>query len=370
MTEGADVCEGAARRRATSAKGVGTRRARRGGMDRITGLLIGTAVGDSLGLPREGLRPERARRMFGGTLRQGFVLGRGMISDDTEHACMTAQALLEAGEDEGRFARVLARKLRWWLAALPPGIGWGTLRALVRSWIGWSPARSGVRSAGNGAVMRAPIIGAWFEDRERMARFVEASTVITHRDPRANAGALAIAIAAHHAVRAPRIEAAEILEDVRARAADGELRRRVDGVEAALAKGWDVEQFAEAMGFEGGVSGYVHDTVAACLFAWLRQPEDARRVIEDVIGMGGDSDTTGAIAGALVGATVGVEGLPTEWMAVADWPRSITWIRTLGARVSARGKPLRLWWPAMPVRNGVMLAIALAHGLRRLGPPS
>jgi ADP-ribosylglycohydrolase len=57
-----------------------------------------------------------------------------------------------------RFARVLAGKLRWWVLGLPAAVGWGTLRALARSWIGFSPARSGVWSAGNGAVMRAPII--------------------------------------------------------------------------------------------------------------------------------------------------------------------------------------------------------------------
>ena len=85
--------------------------------------------------------------------------------------------------------------------------GWDlrkALRLLYRSnpplleWLGFSPARSGVKSAGNGAVMRAPIIGAWFDDPDRIAPFVDASTAITHRDPRARSGALAIAIAARN----------------------------------------------------------------------------------------------------------------------------------------------------------------------------
>ena len=140
-------------------------------MDRITGLLLGTAVGDSLGLPREGLSGRRAARLYGGPLRQRLVLGHGMLSDDTEHACMTAQALLTAGDDPVRFARALAWKLRWWLLALPASVGWGTLRAIARSWLGFSPGRSGVQSAGNGAVMRAPIIGAWVDDPDRIAAF-------------------------------------------------------------------------------------------------------------------------------------------------------------------------------------------------------
>jgi ADP-ribosylglycohydrolase len=169
-------------------------------VERFTGLLLGTAVGDSLGLPREGLSRHRAKRLYPGALRQQLIARRGMLSDDTEHACMTAQALLVSGDDAPDFARVLAWKLRWWLLALPPAIGFGTLRSLLRLWIGFSPARSGVMSAGNGAVMRAPMIGAWFTDPDRIAPFVAASTAITHRDPRAHSGALAIAIAAHHAV--------------------------------------------------------------------------------------------------------------------------------------------------------------------------
>jgi len=155
------------------------------GVDRFAGLLLGTAVGDSLGLPREGLSRSRASRMYPGELRQRLVLGRGMLSDDTEHACMTLQALLRDDGDPERFARALAWKLRWWLLALPPAIGSGTLRALIRLWLGWSPARSGVHSAGNGAVMRAPVIGAWFDDLDRMAQFVAASTAISEGDDEA-----------------------------------------------------------------------------------------------------------------------------------------------------------------------------------------
>ena len=202
-------------------------------MDRFTGLLLGTAVGDSLGLPTEGLTPRRARRLYPGALRQRLIGSYGMLSDDTEHACMTAHA---EDSDPDRFARVLASKLRCWLFALPPAIGFGTLRALLRLCAGFSPARSGVRSAGNGAVMRAPIIGAWFDDPERIPRFVAGATAITHRDPRAHAGATAIAIAAHHAVRDRDIEAGVVLEGVRVRIDDRELLDALDRVETALVK--------------------------------------------------------------------------------------------------------------------------------------
>jgi ADP-ribosylglycohydrolase len=338
-------------------------------MDRLTGLLLGTAAGDSIGLPREGLSRRRAARMYGGPLRQRLLLGRGMLSDDTEHACMTAQALLAAGDDPGRFAHALAWKLRWWLLGLPAAIGLGTLRALVRSWIGFSPARSGVRSAGNGAVMRAPILGAWFEDPDRLAAFVAASTAITHRDPRAHAGALAIALAARRAVWCGPINAAAVLDDIRARTPDRELLGALDRVADALVHDAEPAALAAELGLARGVTGYVHHTVPICLHAWLRSPQDFRRAVGDVVQLGGDSDTTGAIVGALAGATVGEAGIPPEWLAITDFPRSLAWLRTLGAHLALRSAPVPLWWPAIPLRNLAFAAIVIATGLRRLLPP-
>lgn len=337
-------------------------------VDRITGLLLGTAVGDSLGLPREGLSGQRAARLYAGPLRQRLVVGRGMLSDDTEHACMTAQALLTAGDDPGRFARALAWKLRWWLLALPAAVGWGTLRAIARSWIGFSPGRSGVHSAGNGAVMRAPIIGAWVDDPDRIAAFVDASTLITHRDPRARAGALAIAIAAHHAVRTPKLDPSAVLRDIRARVVDVELLGAIDRVEEALLRDHAPSRLAVELGLSRGVTGYVHHTVPICLHAWLRSPYDFRRTVGDVVALGGDADTTGAIVGALAGGTVGASSIPADWLAISDWPRSLAWIRMLGERVERRGPPLRIWWPVIPLRNAVFAAIVLTTGLRR--PPA
>jgi ADP-ribosylglycohydrolase len=338
-------------------------------IDRYTGLLLGTAAGDSLGLPREGLRRHRAARFYRGPLRQRFVFGRGMLSDDTEHASMTAQALLASDDDPSRFARILASKLRWWLLALPPAIGFGTLRALLRSWIGFSPARSGVCSAGNGAVMRAPIIGAWFDDPDRIAAFVGASTAITHRDPRAGAGALAIALAAHHALRCDHVDAAGLLDQIRSLTADRELLTALEHVQEALVRDREPAELAATLGLSDGVTGYVHHTVPICLHAWMRSPYDFRRSVGDVVLLGGDTDTTAAIVGALAGATVGEAGIPTEWLAILDFPRSLPWLRRLAVRLAERSGPARLWWPAIPLRNALFGAVVLATGFRRLLPP-
>src|SRR4051812_35795630 len=88
----------------------------------LPGVLLGTAVGDALGLPMEGLSARRQQKLFPPPLRHRLVAGRGMLSDDTEHTLMVAQALLKHPEDAGAFQRCLAWKLRWWLASLPAGV--------------------------------------------------------------------------------------------------------------------------------------------------------------------------------------------------------------------------------------------------------
>src|SRR4051794_24419432 len=164
----------------------------------LTSCLTGMAVGDALGLPHEGLSPRRARRLFPDVDRYHFLFGRGMFSDDTEHACMTAQALLASGGDGQRFARSLAWRLRWWLLGCPFGTGLATLKACLKLWLGFSPRNSGVWSAGNGPCMRAPALGVALGDRPVLLReFVRRSTRMTHTDPRAERAALAVAWAAY-----------------------------------------------------------------------------------------------------------------------------------------------------------------------------
>ncbi|MFT3692093.1 MAG: ADP-ribosylglycohydrolase family protein [Kofleriaceae bacterium] len=321
----------------------------------LTGVLVGTAVGDSLGLPREGLSARRAARLYKGPLRQRL----GLLSDDTEHACLTLQALRQSTSPK-HFARVLASQLRWWLLALPPAIGFGTLRALVRSWLGWPPSKSGVRSAGNGAVMRAPVIGAAIDDPHRIPAYVAASTAITHRDPRAYAGSLAIAIAAHHAQRGCT-DAATILDHITREVRDPELLAALARVERALAADRSPAELAAELDLADGVTGYVHATVPMCLFVFLRSPRDLRRALTDVIALGGDTDTTAAIVGALVGANADP---PAEWLRIIDWPLSLPRIRAI-----ARDKSHAPWMLAIPARNLIFFAIVMMVGIRRLLPP-
>ncbi len=139
--------------------------------DRFRGVILGTAVGDAIGLPAEGLTPSRARKLFPGRWRHRLVIHRGLVSDDTEHTLFVAQSLLAHPQSKELFARRLAWCLRLWFLTLPAGIGLATLRAIIRLWLGFSPLTSGVYSAGNGPAMRSAPLGAFFASSpEQMAQ--------------------------------------------------------------------------------------------------------------------------------------------------------------------------------------------------------
>jgi ADP-ribosylglycohydrolase len=135
--------------------------------------LIGTLVGDSLGLPYEKLPKGRNLRLMPFPLRQRICFGRGFPSDDTLLSLFVLQSLVECGSNEDKFVARFARRLRTWFLSLPPGIGLSTVKACMRLCVRVNPRRSGIKSAGNGAAMRAAVLGAALcDDEEQRARFV------------------------------------------------------------------------------------------------------------------------------------------------------------------------------------------------------
>jgi ADP-ribosylglycohydrolase len=353
--------------------------------DRIAGVLLGTAVGDALGLPREGLSPRRAQRLFGGLpLRQAFLFGRGMTSDDTEHTCLLAQSLLAHPLDPDGFARSLSWGLRFWLLGLPAGIGFATLRACLKLWLGFPAHRSGVWSAGNGPAMRSALLGVCLgQDPKRLSAFVRASTRLTHTDPRAERGALLVALAARHAaVHGPAgVDPVALHREMRAALpdADPELLRLLDQIEEHRQRRAEPAELARSLGQQRGVSGYIYRTVPVALYGWLLHPDNFREVLEAVIPLGGDADTTGAIAGALAGASVGAGRIPTDWVnGLLEWPRSVSWMRRLAERLAEHlpgpegatpGDPVPFFRPGLLPRNLLFLSVVFFHLGRRLLPP-
>lgn len=348
----------------------------------IAGCLLGTAVGDAMGLASEGLSRRRQRKMF--PVLNSYKLlpfGKGMTSDDTEHTCMLAQSVIQhssaaADAREKKIFSNFAWRLRFWLLGLPAGIGLATLRSILKLWLGFPAHRSGVFSAGNGPAMRCAFLGIYFsDDPARMRAMVRAATRITHTDPKAEYGAFAVALAAQLAARGVDITPGEYLQALNQHIEDEEFIALVKNVTGSVTRGDSSEQFADSIGCAKGVSGYMYHTIPCVLQVWLTHQNDYRAAVSAMIRLGGDADTTAAIVGAIVGARVGKAGIPSEWLQdLCEWPRTATWMEQLAARLAASQhdqtvRPLWINPLGLLLRNVLFMIVVLAHGFRRLLPP-
>ncbi|UCH24097.1 MAG: ADP-ribosylglycohydrolase family protein [Deltaproteobacteria bacterium] len=346
----------------------------------ISGCIIGTAIGDALGLPYEGLSPIRAKRLFKAVDCYHFLFNHGMVSDDTEHTCMVAEALIASGGNVDIFIKSIAQRFRYWLLSLPAGIGFATLRSILKLWLGFSPSKSGVFSAGSGPAMRSAILGVCYgSDDAKLKELVRAATVITHTDPKAYWGALAVALAAHENCAADKIDGikyyhrlANLLDSESAAEFLNLMKQAVD----SASKGRNIREFVKSLNLRNGITGYTYHTVPAVIHTWLSNPSDFKRAVMEMITCGGDTDTTAAIVGGIVGAGVGPAGIPQKWLInLWEWPRTINWMRQLGGqlegvlRAKCGAEPPRLPWMGILLRNLLFVILVLLHALRRLLPP-
>jgi len=333
----------------------------------LTALFLGQALGDSLGLPAEGLSRERIARLgWAGNWRQRLFFGKGFVSDDTEHLVLVANALLQSSDAAG-FQQRLASGLRCWFLRLPAGIGFATLRACLKLCLGVSPTRSGVRSQGNGPAMRATLLGAVFADDAAKRRdYVLASTRITHNDPAADTGAMAIAEAAAALVKG-ETEDTLLLRLAQLGPDDPVWQERLKILRQGRTEGWDLQGYCRATGCENGVSGWIHATVPVALYGLL-SARDFKSGLSAVLDCGGDTDTVGAIAGALLGLRFGEASLPAEDLkALIEFPAGEAHLRDLAAALASEGPAPRLGLKALLYlpRQILFIAIVLTHGLMR-----
>lgn len=338
----------------------------------VIGCVIGTAVGDALGLPWEGLPAKRQAKNID---KHQLIFGRGMCSDDTEHTCIVIKALIDANGDIEVFRRSLAWQLRWWFLTLPAGIGRATARSLLKLCIGFPASHSGVFSAGNGPAMRSAIIGVMYgHDPQTLYSFVHASTYITHTDPKAELGALAVAIAAH--LSSCNINSTDKFMEQIQKYCDlffdekdtTEFLSLLSVVVHYVKEHKSATDLCKHLGLQTAVSGYIYHTLPVVIFMWLKYPNDYNNAILNIIRCGGDSDTTAAILGGIIGASVGKNGIRESWQrGIMEWPRTILWMENLAKRlISSKGKIPKVNFFCILLRNIFFLCVVLFHGFWRI----
>lgn len=334
--------------------------------DRLAGTLLGTALGDALGLPMEMLSARVIARRFPRLDRFHLLGSVGFVSDDTEQSALVAQSLARHPNDTDACVRALRRSLLGWFLRLPWGIGLGTLRACVRIALGLR--RSGVATAGNGAAMRAAVVGVFFHDDAAARRSTsDALARVTHTDARAVEGARFVAEVAAMAVtgEAP----AEVLEAALAVVTEPTLAKALGRAVAMAREGAPPDVAAKEL----GTTGFVVHTVPFAAYVFARWGAAPMEAIGAVIRAGGDTDSIGAIVGAWCGALGGAGALPGELIGrIQDGPFGPTHLRALAddlAGARAGRASVAGYSPVYAMaRNLALYPVVLAHAARRIIP--
>ncbi len=295
--------------------------------------LLGTAIGDSLGLPYEGLSATRAGKLLKGDIHPRLWFGRSFISDDTMQSIFVLQSLHACDGDVDRFQKEIGSRLRTWFLAIPPGIGKSTILACGKLALGVPPTRSGVNSGGNGAAMRSAIIGHWFaDDREQRIKFTAAGASVTHTHVEALMGAQIVALAA-------------------SLSAKSELHNLVEWIKAEFPE-WPLEHSRN----ERGPSGYVVETVNAAIDICSQSPSPMDG-IRSAIRLGGDTDSVAAIVGGILACSE-----DSHYQTI--WSPSLSDLRDVAEAPHHHFR----WW-RMASWHACQLPVILVFGFRRLLPP-
>jgi len=325
-------------------------------IERVRGSMLGLAVGDALGAPLEGLSAQQIRAHYGQVV--DYVDGTrawkrkpyrwrmpGLYSDDTQQALALCDVLLESGRVEPERLAELYLGL-----ANPKGTYVGAHRGVGRSFRqvladlerGVSPRHTGQTSAGIGAAMRIAPVALYFNgEPEAMFDAAMAASLMTHRDIRSLAGALAVAhavrrlaagahrdpsflfrLAADVARAEERIVTAHAANVTSLQEHGCSLSRAIAHVEALLESPREraLAALVEEANRHGAdpvckraTMGFPPACIPACLYI-LMTTEGFEDALLEVINLGGDADSAGAILGALAGAHYGYEAIPHRWL--------------------------------------------------------
>jgi ADP-ribosylglycohydrolase len=237
----------------------------------------------------------------------------GTITDDTEMALCIADSLAAR---RGFDPADIADRFVAWLASGPFDIGLMTQDALtqLRQGTPWHEAGVDVwnsrpegSNAGNGSVMRcAPYAIAFRHVGEELTHVSRLSSAITHADPRCQWGCvvlnrtLAALICDESEPLGTALDSASQVPD--------ELRTALRQVQAVIVGDRDRSDLESTL----STSGYVVDSLQAGLYFGLTT-DSIEHAIVQAVNSGGDTDTVGAITGAVAGARFGADGIPDRW---------------------------------------------------------
>jgi ADP-ribosylglycohydrolase len=313
------------------------------------GCLLCALIGDAAGSRLEflGRKPTQADVAEALAMKGGGVFGLapGQITDDGEMTLALARSLAGAAQ----FPREkVAASYRAWVASKPFDMGKATSAALggpievgeaIADTVSRRAAMYNMGSKANGALMRASALGIWSTgvSPEDAVRAACDDARLTHPNPSCLWASAAYVFAIRHLLLHPN-DTEGAFEQARWALA---LAPRDDSEEVHI---W-LEDAAIGKLPDGQPSmGFVRIAFIHAFHHMLRSTPyiDA---LQSVLGYGGDTDTNACIVGALVGARIGITGVP---------PNMIDAVLRCD---TAKGRPRPAWlstWDALDIARKIL----------------
>lgn len=305
----------------------------------LTGALIGQAVGDALGFVVEGYGYDICKQYVNKIVYPQVIptmlrlpqFKFGQYSDDTQ---LAREFLLSISQTEGRIdPTVYATRIAM---LFQPGayriVGYGhqTEKAALAVRNGISHKKSGITTGnGNGSAMRSVPIGVALYDapHEVVVKVAHELSAITHASPRTLDGAALIALTAQYAVVNANVNAhwdsEQLLTILQNYVRDAGSVEALKTLRTMLSMDFNnarstVLQMGVNLGesmWHDGISHSVLQTVMWSLYCVCSYNNDYVKAVACAIMVGGDVDTTAAIVGGIVGARLGMDSIPSNWVA-------------------------------------------------------
>lgn len=285
--------------------------------DKIKGVFYGQAIGDALGLGAEFLSKKQIAAYYPNGLRDYSQIvqdahrsrwRKGDWTDDTDQFLCVVDSILQAKKvDEVAFAE----KLFACYNDSPMGIGQTVYKVVTMPQFIQFPHKaaevvwkmSGRKAAANGAIMRTSMLGAYaYWDVEKVIANTERIARVTHWDPRCVGSSVIVTYAISRIIHQNIYATPEEIMAIGERY-DKRIRPYIE-----LALNKDIG--ALALDAQPSI-GYTLKAMAAGLWAYFHAPDFETGILK-VIHEGGDADTNACIAGSLLGAKFGFEGIPQQ----------------------------------------------------------
>ena len=276
--------------------------------DRARGALLGLACGNLLGLPVEGWsRNAIARRYPGGVTDIDPAEKFRPMDDDLAQAVELGSALLAGGDYVADFAERLVR----WREENGRGIGYTTSAVIDYLEQGYPPPEAARliyeernRIAPNGGLMRcAPVALARPSDPARLIQDSAATCAVTHYAPTCQWSCLIVNAALALLLRGLNPSIPDLTAAALTDSAPAEMQDWIMAVGDAL----------DDLPLDTGLIGHTLLCLQTGIWA-LRTPLNFADALVAVVSAGGDTDTNGAVAGAVLGARYGAAAIPPNWL--------------------------------------------------------